>query len=230
MTGRVLGADACKAGWVGVVLDGTTVDAHFGATIAELVGAADAGGEVAVVGIDIPIGLPDQGRRRADVQARVMAGPRWASVFMTPVRAALAAGDHAEAVRLNRERTGEGVSQQAYGLRHKILDVDAWIRDTGRRAVEVHPELSFAQLADGAALAAGKTTWAGAQRRRELLAAAGVLPSGDLGQAGRLARVDDVLAAAAAAWSARRVLAGAAFSIPAVPEQLAGGVEAAIWV
>ncbi|GIF97050.1 hypothetical protein Cci01nite_21440 [Catellatospora citrea] len=102
----MLGADACKAGWVGVVLDGAAVEAYFGATIAELVSAAD-------------------------VKAREMAGPRWASVFMTPVRAALTARDHAEAVRLNRERTGEGVSQQAYGLRHKILDVDAWLRDSG---------------------------------------------------------------------------------------------------
>ena len=39
-------------------------------TIDELVEMADADGPLAVVAIDIPIGLPDRGRRQAEVLAR----------------------------------------------------------------------------------------------------------------------------------------------------------------
>ncbi|MDI1461371.1 DUF429 domain-containing protein [Catellatospora sp. KI3] len=232
MTVRVLGADACKRGWVGIVLDGDRVEAYFGATIADLMAAAEAAGAVAVVGIDIPIGLPDKGSRAADRQAWAEAGVRRASVFMTPVRNALLAADHAGAVRLNRVEAGMGVSAQAYGLRTKILEVDGWVRGqdhrVGRRVVEVHPELSFAMMA-GAPLRAGKTSWAGTESRRALLADAGITLVGDLGAAGRMARVDDVLDAGAAAWSARRVAAGAARCLPAEPEFFEDGLPAAIW-
>ncbi|GHJ44324.1 hypothetical protein Cs7R123_16660 [Catellatospora sp. TT07R-123] len=230
MAVRVLGADACKAGWVGIVLDGTRVEAWFGATIAELLAAAETGGSVAVVGVDIPIGLPDSGRRSADELARVQAGVRRASVFMTPVRHALLAADHAEAVQRNRAATpsAEGISAQAYGLRERILDVDGWVRDQHRRVVEVHPELSFAAMAGGP-LPSGKTTWAGAEQRRALLVEAGIVLASELGPVGRLARVDDVLDAAAAAWSARRVAAGTAACLPAEPEVFSDGLPAAIW-
>jgi len=228
MAVRVLGADACKPGWVGIVLDGARVEAHFGVTIADLVAAAETARPVAVVGVDIPIGLPDTGRRAADELARVRAGVRRASVFMTPVRRALLAADHTEAVRLNRSAAGEGVSAQAYGLRTKILDVDAWVRDQARRVVEVHPELSFTAMAGGP-LPSGKTTWAGIEQRRELLADAGISLVGDLGLPGRMARVDDILDAAAAAWSARRVAAGTAVCLPAEPEVFGDGLPAAIW-
>src|SRR5262245_9475785 len=91
---RVLGVDACKTGWVGIVLDRATTTAMYARTIAELVSTAEATGALAVVGIDIPIGLPDAGRRRADVEARKLVGPRWASVFIAPARRALLAENH----------------------------------------------------------------------------------------------------------------------------------------
>lgn len=128
---------------------------------------------------------------------------------MTPVRAALEAGSHAAAVHVNRERAGEGVSAQVYGLRAKIFEVDGWVRHAQRRVVEVHPEVSFARLAGGP-LPDGKRTWAGAHHRRRLLADAGIDLAEDVGQAGRHAAVDDVLDAGAAAWTAARVAAGAA--------------------
>ncbi|MEU8003846.1 DUF429 domain-containing protein [Catellatospora sp. NPDC049111] len=228
MTGRVLGVDACKAGWIGVVLNGDEVTAIFAPTITELVLQADADGTTQVVAIDIPIGLPDRGVRVADELARQAAGPRGASVFPTPTREALLAEDHATANALHREAGAKGISQQAYGLRAKIFDVDGWVRGQRRRVVEVHPELSFAAMA-GTPLAESKTTWAGAERRRALLAAEGVLPVGDLGAAGRKAGVDDVLDAAAAAWSARRVLAGTALCRPEEPQVFSDGLPCAIW-
>ena len=98
-------------------------------------------------------------------------------MFETPVRAALQAPDHASAVLTNRAATGRGVSIQAYGLRHRVLEVDAWLRAdvAGDRppVYEVHPEVSFAQMA-GHPLPDGKRTWAGAEHRRMLLVREGL--------------------------------------------------------
>src|SRR5271154_2897042 len=99
MTGhRVLGVDACSDGWVAVALgEAGQIQAYLHRDIGQLAALALAEGRLDVIGIDIPIGLADSGLRQADVQARAKAGPRRASVFMTPVRAALAFGTHAEA-------------------------------------------------------------------------------------------------------------------------------------
>lgn len=217
MAHRVLGVDGCKGGWVGVVLDGGDVSACFGATIAELVAAAESAGAVEVVAIDIPIGLSDTGPRQADVEARRAIDLRRSSVFMMPIRRALEAEDYVAASRIQREVVGVGISKQAYALRVKILEVDGWVRTKKHRVVEVHPEVSFARMA-GKPLDHRKATWAGAEQRRELLAAEGIALAGDLGVAGKTAGVDDVLDAAAAAWSARRVAAGTATSLPSPPE------------
>jgi predicted RNase H-like nuclease len=260
---RVLGVDACKTGWVGVALDGGATSVYIAATIVDLMSRVEAGGDIAVIAIDIPIGLADSGPRLADRQARQVVGPRWPSVFLAPVRSALVAQDHAAAVRVNQKLAGVGVSIQAFSLRRKILEVDAWVRlamsersrrtfrvagrscasrnvrcrgvaevstDPGstRRVVEVHPEVSFATMA-GRPLPDSKVTWAGAERRRMLLADAGIRFASELGEAGRGARVDDILDAGAAAWSARRVAAGDAICMPSPPEVFSDGLSCAIW-
>ena len=97
-----------------------------------------------------------------------------------------------------------------------------------RRVVEVHPELSFAAMAS-APLADAKTTWTGMQCRRRLLLTEGVDVDADLGTAGRRAGVDDLLDAAAVAWTARRVARGQAISRPDPPEIVDDGWPAAIW-
>ena len=188
--------------------------------------AAD--GPIEVVAIDIPIGLPDAGPRQADTLARAAVGRRWPSVFKTPVREALHAPDHASAIAINYRLAGAGVSAQAFALRTKLLQVDAWVRHADLHVVEVHPEVSFAALA-GIPLPDPKTTWAGATYRRHLLAEAGIEIPDDLGQAGSRAAVDDVLDAAAAAWTARRVAHGQASSMPDQPEIFSDGLPAAIW-
>jgi predicted RNase H-like nuclease len=232
MTERVLGVDACKAGWVGIALEGSAITAHVAPTIADLVDQVEAGGRLDAIGIDIPIGLADHGLRRCDLLARDAAGPRRSSVFVTPVRAALARPDFTSAVALNRERTGVGFSIQAYGLKAKILDVDSFVRGSTHDVVEVHPELSFAAIA-GVPIGDAKTTWAGLHRRRALLIAEGVDIDGDLGgtldTAGRRTGIDDLLDAAAVAWTARRVARGQAISRPDPPETLDDGWPAAIW-
>ena len=223
---RVLGVDACKSGWIGVALSEGTVSAYAAAEIGGLVEEAAADGPLAVIAVDIPIGLPDTGRRQADVLARKAVGPLWPSVFMTPVRPALEAPDYATATDLSRRLAGEGISRQAFALQAKILQVDRWVRTTPHRVVEVHPEASFAGLA-GTALQSRKSCWAGTALRRRLLAGAGIGLPDDLGLAGEKAAVDDVLDAAAAAWTAVRVLRGQARSTP--PELFSDGLPSAIW-
>jgi predicted RNase H-like nuclease len=225
---RVIGVDACRGGWVGVALGpGSEVRAYVGTTVAELVETAERDGAVEVVGVDIPIGLPDAGVRAADVLAREAIGPLRSSVFMTPVRDALTAPDHPTAVKVNRELAGVGVSIQAYGLRHRILEVEAWAATSRHTVLEVHPEVCFATMA-GRPLTTRKSTWAGVEVRRDLLSSAGIdlhgLP-GDTGSAG----VDDVLDAAAVAWTGRRHASGGATCLPDPPERFGDGIACAIW-
>jgi predicted RNase H-like nuclease len=226
---RVLGVDACKSGWIGIALSEGKISAHCAAAIGDLVEEASNCGPLDVIAVDIPIGLPDTGRREADVRVRKAVGRLWASVFMTPVRPAMEAADYAAAAGLSRRLAGEGISRQAFALQPKVLQVDRWVRLAPHRVVEVHPEASFAQLA-GSALQERKSTWAGAARRRQLLAGVGIDLPDDLGRAGETAAVDDVLDAAAAAWTALRVLRGQARPCPNPPEQFSDGLASAIWI
>jgi predicted RNase H-like nuclease len=233
----VLGIDKAKkgsgrarsgAGWVGVVLDEDGfVRSHFSTTVADLAASEP---DAAVVTIDIPIGLATTGRRRADADARAVLGPggRSSSVFLTPVRSAVEAGSREEADRLSRRAGDGGVGSTAFGLATSILEVDSWIGSGaggGRDVREVHPEVCFAMM--GGRTLAGKSSWNGAAARRTLLVQQGVALPDDLGAAG-LVHGNDVLDAAAAAWTARRIALGLATSYPSPPEDL-DGWPTAIW-
>jgi predicted RNase H-like nuclease len=63
----------------------------------------------------------------------------------------------------------------------------------------------------------------------KLLAETGIVLPGDLGPAGEEAAVDDVLDAAAAAWTALRVFRGEAQPCPDPPELFSDGLASAIW-
>ena len=64
------------------------------------------GQRIAVVAVDMPIGLPDIERRTAEVEARALLGPRRSSLFWTPPLCVLDADDHAEANRGSRSALG----------------------------------------------------------------------------------------------------------------------------
>jgi predicted RNase H-like nuclease len=220
----VLGIDACKTGWVGIAWSGGNVTPHYARTVAELVEAA---GPLTTIAIDMPIGLPDGGHRQADQRARDFIRPRQSSVFLTPVRQIVGIRQHNRANAINQEHAGQGMSIQAFSLLPKIQEVDDWLPKAPCRVVEVHPEVSFTELT-GAPLPP-KKTWAGAERRRTALAKAGIVLTGPLAETGKAATVDDILDAAVAAWTARRVHAGVAIPIPNPPELMPDGIEAAIW-
>lgn len=230
--GFVLGVDGSRGGWLGAILPvGGTGEVQLvsGREIRTVVDRARSQVDLALVAVDTPIGLPDTGSRQADVLARRRLGRRGVSVFPTPVRDALAAETYAEAREVSIVRTGgRSLAAQSYALRRAILDVDGYVREgPAVRVVEVHPELCFAVLA-GAPLAHGKRTADGVAERLGLLLSQGItLPPGlDLERR----RADDVLDAAAAAWSAARVVRGEAERLPEQPERFSDGIDAAIWV
>lgn len=227
---RVLGVDACKKGWVGVAVSGDGgLTAYHAPEIGELVAIAEVDGKVDVVGVSMPVGLADAGRRQADVLARKAAGPQWHSVAIVPVREALESKDLAAAKETNLRLAGEGFTPQAFSLRTRILQVDRWVREARIQVVEVRPEVSFAALAGGH-LRSRKSSWSGAHHRRELLARAGIMLPNELGDPGLNANVDDMLDAGIAAWTARRAARGEARALPDPPEIFSDGLPCAIWI
>jgi predicted RNase H-like nuclease len=223
----VLGVDGCTGGWVGVVLgEHGPPRAVTGRTLADLLEEAP---PLAALGVDIPIGLLDHGFRDADRAARAFLGhARRSTVFITPPRGVLEAPTYAEANQLCRATTGKGLSRQSWALGERILEVDRLRAGLAVPLREVHPEVSFAAMAGGPPRAS-KRTWNGHAERRALLAAAGIDLPDDLGPAGGFAGAADVLDAAAAAWTARRIATGAARPLPDPPTQAAGDHPIAIW-
>jgi predicted RNase H-like nuclease len=211
----VAGADGCRGGWVAIVLDdGRVADSLVASTFTRLLGRLDA---AAVIAVDIPIRLPCEGVRAADVAARAFVGPSRSSVLPTPPRAALAVAMYVEA-----RRVLPSLSAQSFALGKKILEVEEALEE---RVFEVHPEVSFAALA-GRHLRYSKRSWNGQMERRRLLDAAGIELPDEL-RAGQ-AVADDVLDAAIAAWSAARKVRGEA--VPLLPDPpLQGGRPVAIW-
>jgi predicted RNase H-like nuclease len=227
----VAGADGCRTGWVLAVhwpagqpapgklrspdrhdrSEERNFDGRLEITVvAALDGVIEdvAAGRLAALAIDMPMGLPEAGPRACDLAARRRLGPRRASVFPTPVRAALDAPSYAEALARSRAVDGRGLSRQAFNLLAKIAELDRVIRpELQDRIVEAHPEMAFARLA-GRPCLQPKRTPDGRAERLGLLRQAGL---GDLTQV-RLpgAAPDDVLDAAALTLTAARVRDGVA--------------------
>lgn len=223
----VLGVTPTKSGWLGAVLDPTGHGTPHLITASGLPALLEQAGEVAVVAVTVPMGLPDEGRREADVQTRRFLGDQGSTVLTTPVRDAVYAISHGEANSFNRAAGGAGVSSEAWDLRRRIQELDAWLRqDLPALVVETHPEAAFATLA-GAPVTSRRRSGEGSSERRSLLAAGGVyVPTSAPHGIG----TDDLLDACAAAWSAHRVKNGEATSFPEEPTRHSDGIGAAIQV
>jgi predicted RNase H-like nuclease len=220
---RVAGVDGYTKGWVSVALrDGAFEVARLhGDFAAVLVAHRDA----KVIAVDIPIGLPCNCEvRAADDAARAFLGGRSSSVFPVPPRPVLQASTYAAARKLAVSYWGRSLSAQSFALAKKIIEVDA--HSAERRLFEVHPEVSFRAL-KGAPLSGRKKSWNGAQERRVLLQGAGISLPDHVEGVGDAA-LDDLLDAAAAAWSAHRIATGTARCLPDPPERI-GERETAIW-
>src|SRR5829696_486059 len=212
----VAGVDGYRKGWVAVELDPSgDVQVSTHPSFSEVLSS-----QARVIAVDIPIDPPGLGSRATDAGARAfVGGSRASSVFPTPPRAALEARTFAEANEISRTITGKGISQQAFALARKILEVHA-LAEVDERVIEMHPEVSFRALA-GEPVLESKHTGAGLAHRRELLAAAGIALPGAVPGVPEA----DLLDAAAGAWTAARYAAGRAEPFPPDhPERLG-----AIW-
>jgi len=207
-----VGIDGFRSGWVAIGIGEGFEAARATSSFAELM---EAFADAEAIGVDMPLGLTDDRDREADAAARASLKGQASSVFSAPVRAVLAAADYAEARRLSTQALGKSLSKQAFNIVPKIAEVDAYV--THPRLHEVHPELSFRVLNDGERLL-GKKTWGGLHQRLALLRRAGIATPAELGPVARVG-IDDVVDAAAAAWSARRVARGEARSFPEAPRQ-----------
>lgn len=222
----ILGVDAYKQGWVAVELsDGAYTDARFSEDLRALLDAAP-GAEV--VAVDMPLGLLSEGWRKADKEAKAVLGPRASSVFPVPPRGVWLEKDYDAANLRCREMTGSGLNQQTWGLKAKLRAANDCLEGDDGRLFEVHPEVSFWALNGKTPLPHKKTSWEGQMTRRALLRNAGIVLPDDLGPAGRVPP-DDVLDAAAAAWSAQRIARQRASCFPDPPQLDDRGRPIAIW-
>jgi predicted RNase H-like nuclease len=165
------------------------------------------------IGVDIPIGLPDRGRRAVETEVRRHLPGRGSTVFPTPVRAVLAARDYAEACAISRERCdGRAISRQTWLITSKIAEVDAVLAADpalDERIAEAHPELAFATMNGGTPVPRKKSAEGAAARHRLLTEwLGGPVPLPVPRPAGVAA--DDLLDALACAWVARRWVRGTA--------------------
>lgn len=235
----VVGVDGSAGAWVAAVLGaGPAPRLRWCADIDVVVGLAIGVGAT-VIGIDMPIGLPDDAPRPSDRAARALLGPRRSTLFPTPMRTVLDAVDYPDALTRSRAVSGRGLSKQAWNLVPAIRQVRAAAlaahRSGGPRFVEVHPETSFTVMAgrplspkrtpEGVAERVGALVGAlgdtglvaealrdpvGLVRRAETAAGAADAQPGDAPAAMGRFGVDDVLDALAAAWSTRRYAMGRA--------------------
>ena len=200
----VLGVDGWRGAWVAARLEGRAVTFSVVPDAAAVLAVPD----VEVIGIDMPIGLSDDGARACDVEARRRLTGAASSVFPAPVRPVLAASDYADARVRSLAACGKSLSAQAFALVPAIRSLDDALGDPpDPRIHEVHPEVSFRALdrrvTDRKASGSGL-----AQRVRALEQVMDFLDALASDRAGIPAV--DALDACAAAWSAQRIADGRA--------------------
>jgi predicted RNase H-like nuclease len=235
----VAGLDGCRGAWAGALIDLDDPARHRCALFADLGALLDAPERPRIVGIDVPIGLPDRilgGGRAADRAARARLGPARSSVFPMPPRAAIYAPDYPAAKAASRAASDPpfAPSIQGYNIFRYVRAVDTLLRarsDARARVHEVHPEVAFHALNGGRPLGLpkkGPRAREGLDLRRALLSAAG-LPAALID--GRVKGVpeDDHLDALAALVVAGDILLGCAVPLPETPEHDAHGLPVVIW-
>ena len=235
------GVDGCPGGWIAAFVRPSGDEGRI-AVFARFADVLAAPERPAIVAVDMPIGLPERaaaGGRAAENAVRPLLGARQSSVFSVPARAAIFAGDYAEACRLALETSEppRKVSKQLFNIAPKIREIDAVLRaDAGAAAgvYEVHPEVAFWRLNGERALNEPKKVKSrpyapGLALRRKLLQAAALPPALVGTAAPKGAAEDDILDALACAAIARRLHAGLARPFPDPPPRDAYGLPMAIW-
>jgi predicted RNase H-like nuclease len=224
----VAGADVVKGRWIYVVLENGSF--NTAQVVDSLRQIPEVLGPIDLLALDIPIGLPADGAdwpRPSDLAARTFVGPRRFSVFTTPPRPVYDEPTYADANAFHRQLTTKGLSCQAWALRTKILETETFITDNPN-TIEVHPEVCFRAM-KGEPLGFSKKTWNGQTERRALLATQGVELPGQLDEITGKVPPDDLLDAAAAAWTAWRCEKGIGEALPESNSNTPFTVRGLIW-
>jgi predicted RNase H-like nuclease len=168
---KYVGLDWASRGWFGVVLtDSGDWETDLFPTIWSVWKYHS---DAARILVDVPIGLPSDGKRACDVRAKEKLSRRQGSVFYTPVRKAVYRQNLETAKETNEAEAGFSIQNQAWGIVPRIREVDEFLdmypsaRD---RLAETHPEVCFYALNGRNALEESKRTEAGIRRREALLA------------------------------------------------------------
>lgn len=232
----VAGVDGCPGGWVAAI--GPVSGSPWIAVAATLRELMQRHPKVMRWAVDMPIGLAESDPRECDLLAQQRLGPlRRASVFPAPVRLVVEAGplSYEDACRLSAAVSGKKISRQTWNLIPKIREVRRVLIETPRlrrRVFECHPELAFARLAGGEALAKAKKEAEGRSQREALLGERfgrslveqAVLQTESTSGVG----VDDTLDALACWTVASRSLLGEHETLPVRPVKDADGLPIAI--
>jgi predicted RNase H-like nuclease len=232
----VAGVDGTPGGWVALIAEIDRVVVHKIASLSAIFKVAP---HLDVIAIDVPIGLLDSygpGGRNCDCAARqILGSPRASSVFPAPVRGVLTATSWEEALAISRASApnAKGISKQTFAIVPKIKEVDELLqtrRDLRALLREVHPEVSFCELA-GRPMSYRKGSSAGRQERRLTLESAfadlGAIEKSGIEQA---IPIEDIFDAAVACWSAARLANGKARSLPDEVPLDVTGLPMAIWI
>lgn len=225
----VAGVDGCKGGWLCIEEPNDGLRAFIASNIRDVV---DQLPPDSLLGIDIPIGLPNDDSRQCDIEARQLLGPRGVCVFPAPLRVTVENTTDAtlyeaakQIQRLHHARD-KGISQQAWRILSKIREVDVFLRADVKRAeriLEVHPEVCFARWNGGVAMSSKKKSVQGKAARAALIDDIWPMQRerllDELKQQGHgRFEVDDLYDAFAALWTMRRYRVGRSLTLPAAPE------------
>lgn len=140
----VVGVDGCSFGWIATVLDADGIKMEVHEEFEELGKSYSDADRILV---DIPIGFPEDQRRRCDDAASELLGCRGLSVFYPPCRSAAELNEYQKANEEHKDCTGNGLSQQAFSISSKMIEVTDSVGEHYDGLVrESHPELCFAAL------------------------------------------------------------------------------------
>jgi len=231
----VAGADGYKSGWF-VVLHHASSEHYCYRCVQTFKDIIELPEKPGVIAVDIPIGLLDAaepGGRLCDREARRLLGrPRNSSVFSPPVRAALSCRTYPSALRANRSSSEAniGIAQQCYALFAKLREAQAVMElEPGlqTRVFEVHPELSFFEMAKNPMIHSKKSSEGRKERKALLKGFEPLIRAFDQARPSGVGW-DDCLDACAACWTSSRIAIGRELPTSA-SEQRSRDLRMEIW-